>query len=275
MKLKAQMQKAKVLTIENGILQAQYNGVLFQDYDERFANIQFAGNAKQIFEAMTVLDKDFYCHGDHATLLMTDGFQEFNIQGEVPDKILYLSNYHNWSRGNTISFFKLRPFVTQDYPAYFCTKEYTEVIHPSMIVRGASYHLNAVLNVCDLSNQQIDWQVHPDGLFITLGDNASVCMGYLDIEKPNTDIYFKNFAETHPIPQVVKNRWVPCEWAKFTSDGLLLDERVLIEEVKGYGKYDGKLLAKVIKNCTYWEMDAELMYFKNDWITGVLENVRH
>lgn len=275
MRLKSQMQKADILTIDNELLQTQYNGVVFQDRNMQFEELKFAGDAKQIFEAVSLLDNAFFFIKEQGNLKLSDSFQEFNIKEEVADKIL--TPPIDYKMGYSDGLCALRPFVTQDFPAYFMRKDYTEVIHPSMIVRSLAEYGNGAYSVCDLPKQAIRYISTDEGFWVSIGNDAYICMGKLDVVKPDTDGYFtsKEGPTCLLIPEIIKERWISCTWVEFTSEGLVLDDRIVIEGIKGFGKYDGKLFGKVIRNAKYWKQKDNLMYFENDYIHGVLENVGH
>ena len=281
MLFKTQMQKAELLTISNtGWLQAQYNGVLYQEKVDKFVDwlgLDGAVNAKRFFDALSILDPTYEVFIDNDTLVLVDSNLEYRLPIENPDELITLKMSQVWQPIDLQDLNVLNAFVTQDYPAFFFKNNYIEVIHPSMIVRTLnSIPIQGIFSAAVFPTQGFpEYTTTKHGLWIRYTSNARILLGRLDQKPMDTDSYFMEDVSCLPIPQNVKTYWQRCKEALFIREGLLLDNQILIDDIKGIGKYDGTLLGRVIRNCTHWAMDSELMYFKNENIIGVLENVEY
>lgn len=271
MKLKTQMQKANVVTVSDGIIQAQHNGVLYQDYDIHLAGSNFAVNAKQFFEGWKVLKPGFRVFSKEKQFVtLVDEEQVITLTKEMPDDLVLPPPREN-NIDLTPQLNALAPYAAADFPAFFCTETAVEVLHPQMIVRAAPFEVTGVFSVTALPTHSDGYSLGKEGLWIYYG-KACVCLGKLDISKPDTDSYFEYRPELRRIPGKILGRWVKCLGVRFEKTDLCLLPNSRIEMIKGQGEYDPTLFHKVIKNATDWAMDDKLLYFGTDKIRGVLEN---
>lgn len=280
---RTQMQKAKILTIENGLFQVQQNGVVYQEYNPQFRDITFAGDAKHIFLALKTLATSYKVSKQDDKLYIYDTEQEFLITEEIPDIILEQEVTGEVSPLKSL--IKLKVYATQDFPGFFFCKDYIEVLHPSMVVRVPNpYNVEGVFSIGDLPTTDAIFDKKDNGLWILLAQYSNVgfhptaCLGNLDLDKPDTDSYFPEDTSYvwSKIPSKIKDRWVPCDTAYFHKGVLRLGTQTVIEDVEGSGTYDGKLLAKVIRHADSWCFDGPLLRFTNGLVHGVhgvLENV--
>ncbi len=277
MKLAKHMQKANVVTISHGLVQAQYNGCVYQEFDSRFKRYAFAVNATDFFTALGKLGTSFKVHVDPERIMLFDDIQDFTFTKCIPDEIIPVQVQPTQIiKAN--GFISLRAYATQDYPAFFLFKDTIEVLHPSMIVRATllGNQITGSFSLCDLYKGSVILSHNQAyGIrFDYMDKSACIWAGDLEIEKPDTNIFFdREWPVLYEIPQKVRERWIACEFATFRDDCLELDDLSAIELIEGHGRYDGKLLRKVIRNATHWGFDKTFMYFQGADHYGVLENV--
>jgi len=274
MRFLTQMAKAKVISVYDGILQAQYNGVVYEEYSGRFTENFFATDAKQFFQALITLDENYKVFDDENFIYLVDDRQEFRLAKCALNELLEIEPTLVYVNEHTQAFVDLRPFVTQDFPGYFLSEDWIEVLHPSMIVRTANYlPFQGCFSVGEIPADHATFRLNEKGLWISFNTHEQVCFGKLEIEKPETSQFFKDWPELTPIPKILNRRWVRCKKAEFICGSLNLDDTCIIEGVHGKGTYDGVLFSKVIRNATHWQMDDNLLYFASEDFAGVLENV--
>ena len=275
MKLKTQMQKTGILTVENGIFQAQNNGVLYQEFNPRFEKYSFAGDAKAIFEAMSLMDMNFIVRKEVGQILFVDGQQEIRIPEMIPDELIDIPlSYDKEIAQDLVHKLKaLRPFTTPDFPGWFFKEGTIEALHPSMIVRALNPTTIRGAFSVDALPAGCGGGVETDkGLWLKY-DTGVICLGRLDINAPDTSAFFNQSPAMNPIPPIILERWIACETVRWDKTDLCLLPHSRIENIWGRGAYDGKLFYKIIKNAKYWAVTADLLHFAGDCYVGVLENV--
>ena len=97
----------------------------------------------------------------------------------------------------------------------------------------------------------------------------------LDVKLPNTDRFFDDWPEIlDKVPDIVKQRFVETEKARFVDGSLVLIEKdratATIEHVNGFGDFEGKLLKNVIEHATHWKFEKDFLRFEGQGIKGVI-----
>ena len=274
MKLKTQMKACGILTCQKGILQAQKNGVLYQEFVPMLYNYNFAGDAKQIFEAMSLLQPNFrVLQIDEEQILFVDEVQEIKVDQALPDEIIEIPCTFEVESAQDIyqKLKALKPFVTQDFPAFFFKEHVIEALHPSMVVLTKNPITALGAFSADSLPSGCTGVVETDkGLWLKYGDGV-VLLGRLELEIPDTTGLVVD-QSMQQIPPRIKKRWIDCTQVTFCYDRLILDTHSVIEGIRGSGVYDGALFKKVITNASYWSFSEKLLHFSCPLVIGVLEN---
>jgi len=276
MKFKSLFKKSNILTCEYGWFQGSYQGQVFLEFVPRFEDYSFACNAPKFFEALSILEEDYFINVDNEKIVLADTKQEI-ILAQQNGEIL-LQPPESFERINIAKILNdLYQYVSLDYPFIrFFNASYAEIITPTRIIRKnlqvklgdfCVYAYKVPANAIGFANKQ-------GQLWIQYEPRAFIGIAHYIDPIPNTNKFFEKEIAFKEMPTNFIDNLINTEKTSFV-DGKVIQfiEDIVgnsIENIEGSGTYYTEDLLKGLKHCTHWAFVDGLLYARGQNITVVI-----